>query len=131
MSKEDEVYGCEVVIANFVFGSQTCGVLATKSFDFHNVCDKHFAELCGDFGEITQQEATGLPGDIQAEVQQIQNLYDEYQHHRGEAMKKYEESRDMSVALMKRVDVFDVINENNIRSEIDRRTIQANKKNDS
>ena len=46
-------------------------------------------------------------------------------------MKKYEESRDMSVALMKRVDVFDVINENNIRSEIDRRTIQANKKNDS
>ena len=131
MSKDDEVYGCEVVIANFVFGSQTCGVLATKSFDFHNVCDKHFAELCGDFWGNYAARSNRPSWRIQAEVQQIQNLYDEYQHHRGEAMKKYEESRDMSVALMKRVDVFDVINENNIRSEIDRRTIQTNKKNDS
>ena len=44
-------HACEVVIAHFVFGSQTCGVEATKTIedpwgykDEVYICDKHFAQ---------------------------------------------------------------------------------------
>ena len=51
-------HACEVVTAHFYFGSQICGIEATKrlkarwgSEDEVHICDEHYAEYFGAFLE--------------------------------------------------------------------------------